>query len=115
MNATRKRRPLQPATGSCRWAARPTATQPGELVITAILGNGQEVTESYTVADNCQDGNLLGYRLTKQDNTTYDLPVSLNDCSCPDFVYNRAHATTVDLRLCKHCRGLAVALAALER
>jgi len=118
MNATRKRRNLQPATGSCRWIVQPgigRCSHPGCLVITAKRCNGAEVTEPYTVTENRQEGNLLGYRLAKQDGTVYDVPAGLNDCTCPDFVYGRAQAQTAELRLCKHCRALRQALATLDR
>jgi hypothetical protein len=111
MKTTRKRRTLQPATGSSRWAVRPSLTgRPGRLVITFKLANGTEVTETYIVTENRQDGTLLGYRLTKRDGTAYDLL----SCDCPAFTQNRTQAETAELRLCKHCRGLAAALAALE-
>jgi hypothetical protein len=67
------------------------------------------------VTENRQDGTLLGYRLAKRDGTAYDLTADLQTCDCPDFTQNRAHAEAAELRLCKHCRGLAAALAALER
>jgi predicted nucleic acid-binding Zn finger protein len=84
--------------------------EPGVLVISAKRSNGEMVSEAYTVAENRDRGNLLGYRIEKTDGTVYDLNAELIDCSCPDFTINRAHATTAELRACKHCRGLKAAL-----
>jgi len=114
-NATRKLRNLQPATGSVRWAAQPTARHPGCLVITANRSKGETVTETYLVHANRDGGQLVGYRLQKKCGKVYDLPATLDSCDCPDFVHGRAHATTPELRACKHCRALRQALAALER
>src|SRR4051794_24772294 len=96
-NATRKRRNLQPATGTSRWATQPGIgrnAHPGVLVITAKLSKGKTVSESYTITENRPEGDLLGYRLTKQDGTVYDLTADLTTCDCPDFTVNRAHTTT---------------------
>jgi hypothetical protein len=112
MNAT------NPASGSCRRVVQPgigCCPHPGCLVITARRSGGASVSEAYTLTENRQDGRLLGYRLRKADGTVYDLPADLSSCDCPDFTVNRAHAPTAELRLCKHCRGLRQALAALER
>ncbi len=107
----RSRKPLTPATGSVRWAVQPSMNgEPGVLVITAKRSNGQLVSEAYTVSENRDRGQLVGYRLEKPDGVVYDLTANLMDCSCPDFVCNRANAETEDLRKCKHCRGLKVAL-----
>jgi hypothetical protein len=47
-------------------------------------------------AQNRQDGDLLGYQLTKQDGTVYDLAADLSTCDCPDFTANRTDATTTN-------------------
>jgi len=101
-------------TGVCRWALQPSLTgEPGYLVITAQRSTGKPVTESYTVTENRDGGQLLGYRLTKPDGDSYDLPASLTECSCPDFTINRVMAESADLRLCKHCKAVNAALVKL--
>jgi hypothetical protein len=116
--STKSRRRLQPATGTARWAVQPgtgPCPHPGCLVITARRSRGQTVSEAYTLTENREEGRLLGYRLRKADGTAYDLPADLTGCDCPDFAVNRAHAATAELRLCKHCRAVRQALAALDR
>jgi hypothetical protein len=113
----KSRRPLQPATGSCRWVVQPGSgpcPHPGVLVITSKRARGETVSDTYAVTENRDGGKLLGYRLTKPDGTVYDLPADLSACDCPDYTINRAHAQTPELRACKHCKALRKALAELE-
>jgi hypothetical protein len=104
------RRPLTPATGSCRWLLQPgLAGTPGLLAITVkIAGGSKEVSEVYALTRH--EGG--GYRLTKPDGTAYDLWPSTEvwECDCGDFVFNRAHATTPQTRQCKHAVALQAAL-----
>jgi hypothetical protein len=111
MHATRKRRPPQAVSGSCRWLVQP-GTAPlahtGCLLISATRSDGRQVTESYLVAENKDGGTLAGYRLTKSDGTAYDLDATLSSCDCPDseFAPERPGG-------CKHRKALAKALASL--
>ncbi len=107
----KSRKPLTPATGLVRWAVQPSLNgEPGVLVISAKRNNGETVSEGYTVLENRDRGQLVGYQLEKADGTVYDLTANLSSCDCPDYTCNRANATTLELRLCKHCRGLKAAL-----
>lgn len=107
----RTRKPLTPATGSCRWAIQPSLTgTAGILVIKTTRANGVEVEDAYSVEENKDRGQLLGYRLVKPDGVMYDLTATLTECSCPDFTCNRPHATTLETRLCKHCKAVKAAL-----
>jgi hypothetical protein len=38
----------------------------------------------------------------------YDVTADFSDCTCPDFVWRRAH---LDPKGCKHCAALRAALA----
>jgi hypothetical protein len=108
------RRPLTPATGSCRWLIQPgLAGTPGLLSITVkVAGGKKEVSEVYAVTAHKE----AGYRLTKPDGTAYDLSPGPEfwECECGDYTFNRAHATTPETRECKHCRGVRKALAELN-
>lgn len=111
------RKPLTPATGSCRWAVQPGIghfARPGCLVITSLRSDGKSVTEAYIVTENLDGVCLVGYRLEKPDGTVYDLPADLSGCDCPDAVYRRSQAKEPELRACKHVRGLRKALADLD-
>ncbi len=112
VSRTRKpRKPLTPATRKVRWAVQPSLNgEPGVLVISTTQASGKKVCEAYTVSENRDRGQLLGFRLEKQDGAVYDLPANLLECSCSDYTCNRANATTPELRLCKHCRGVNAAL-----
>ena len=107
-NLTKTRRPVKPATGKCKWIRRPDGYNAGILEI-----NGS----SYTV-ETLLDSNIdhAGYRLTNQLKAkVYDIDTTQEPwvCDCPDYTYNRAHATDPETRVCKHCKALRAALKAL--
>lgn len=115
MHATKSRKPLQPATGSCRWLLQPGLLgTPGVLLITAMLANGREAAESYVVTQHDDGGRLVCYSLAKPDGTAYCVVPGTDiwECDCPDYVFNRVRATTPETRECKHIRAVRKAVVA---
>jgi hypothetical protein len=113
---TRSRKPLQPASGTCRWLIQPGLLgTPGVLLITAALTNGRETSESYVVTQHDDGGRLVCYSLTKTDGTAYTVVPAADvwECDCPDYIFNRARATTAETRECKHCKATRKAVAEL--
>jgi hypothetical protein len=52
---------------------------------------------------------LVAYRLTKPDGELYDValtPTFGPECSCPDYIFNRADKNPEDLGRCKHIVAL---------
>lgn len=96
-------------TVTARWLA-PAAEWlrrglPCPLVIAAPTARG--VVEClYMVSCHREGGRLTGYRLEKEDGTTYDIDVLMQSCECKDHMARR--------RQCKHLVGLALALAELK-
>jgi hypothetical protein len=90
------RRPVKPVSGTCRWIKYLQWPFPGVLQI-----NGTAYT--VTALTNEQTGQIEGYRLVKQDGTTYDVDAHWWTCDCPDAVYRN--------RECKHVKALRAALA----
>lgn len=91
------------ASGTCRWVLRP---EPGKVGILAINGT-HYVFEVLTDA-----GRTVGYRLTKQDGTVYDLDVNQPhgwSCDCPDGTYHPERPSG-----CKHQVAVKAALRQLE-
>jgi hypothetical protein len=104
MNATKSPRnvkPARPVAGVCKWLRRLDWHGVGVLLI-----NGKPYTVETLLGS---DQVLAGYRLTKDDQTTYDIDTTGTDwqCSCPDATYRE--------RECKHCKGLRAALAAIGK
>ena len=102
MNATKSPccvKPARPVSGVCKWLRRPDVFDIGVLLI-----NGQQY-----VVETLLDSNInhAGYRLTKDDQTTYDIDTTGKDwlCSCPDATYRE--------RECKHAKALRAALKAI--
>jgi hypothetical protein len=110
--APRKRKPLQPVTGRCRWIVQPgiaPCPHPGVIEITVVRpSDGTEVTEAYAVHENRDDGRLAGYQLKKADGTKYDLPADFSSCDCADGTYSPDRPGG-----CKHRKALPNALASL--
>jgi hypothetical protein len=110
--ATLTRKPA-PATravhGGCRWVVQPTDTHPGCLVVTSAVARGRVARTAYLLYEVRDAGRLIGYRLRKEDGTTYDLPADLSSCDCPDGTYHPERPGG-----CKHRKAMAAALAALR-
>jgi hypothetical protein len=52
---------------------------------------------------------LVAYRLTKPDGELYDVALTPSfgpECSCPDYIFNRADKDPEDLGQCKHIAAL---------
>jgi hypothetical protein len=52
---------------------------------------------------------LVAYRLTKPDGELYDVALTATygpECSCPDYIFNRADKDPEDLGRCKHIVAL---------
>jgi hypothetical protein len=66
------------------------------------------VSEVYAVTSHPEGG----YRLTKPDGTAYDLlpGPEVWECDCPDYTFNRAHATSSQTRECKHAAAVKAGL-----
>lgn len=116
-----QRRVLKPATGTARWLTRPVFPNdrtpkgvPGTLEIATETGTG-----SYAVLPVPDGRGGFHYRMHKFGaDLTYDIDTSNAgcwQCDCPSFVFQRADATTADLRICKHIRALQAALKSLRR
>jgi hypothetical protein len=94
---TRRKRNLQPVTGTCKWVRR--------------LGVGEEKTGLLEI--NEQTYGLIvfdtAYELVKADGTTYHLPLDLAGCDCPDATYNGERPEG-----CKHRKALVKLLASLK-
>lgn len=103
----------RPVHGRVRWALQPGTLpgheHPGVLVISSTDHTGRLRHTSYLVSPITDSGGLVGYRLTKRDGTTYDLPHDLSGCSCPDNTWHPERPGG-----CRHMAALRAALAALE-
>lgn len=116
MKATRSRKLLQPAVGTCRWLLQPGLLgTPGVLLITATLSKGRDVSESYVFTQHDDGGRVVCYSLAKPDGTAYTVVPGTEvwECDCPDYIFNRVNATTAETRECKHCRATRKAVALL--
>jgi hypothetical protein len=112
MTTIKQRKPrtpsTEPAKGHAKWVARPVQGV-GIIEITSDLGG--KSTEQYAFAELRRGDDLYGYRLLKEDGTTYDLTFGEEgregrwDCSCPDAQFNDRPNT------CKHCAGTRAATA----
>jgi hypothetical protein len=104
------RRPVvatAPARGSFRWAAQPTDTHPGCLVITSETKAGPVVV-SYLVHAVFDGPRHIGYRLSKPSGEVYDLAADCSTCDCADATFHPERPGG-----CKHQRALRAALASL--
>jgi hypothetical protein len=91
-------RQVKPAHGVARWIL-----PIGEVGTGVLSINGTP----YTVTCLFINGQLTGYRLTKEDGTTYDIDATANPwrCDCPDATFHPERPGG-----CKHCAGLRAAL-----
>ena len=104
-HATASRKPVKPVSGSCRWLVPLViGLRPGRLAIT----NARGVTAEYTVTPHADHtGRVIGYRLTKDDGTAYDVDSDLWECDCPDYLTRAARREGGG---CKHTKALRAAL-----
>jgi hypothetical protein len=99
MNATRKRRPLQPVHGTAKWLRRP-ADKVGQDPKSGLLEiNG--TLYSLLIHETA-------YELRKGDGTSYNLPLDLSGCDCPDATFASERPGG-----CKHRKGLTALLRAI--
>ncbi len=108
--ATRPRKAVKPVQGKCSWLLQPgdgRHPHPGVLSINGTAYSFEPVLDGLS---------LLGFRLTKKDGRSYDVDVSEDPwrCDCGDYEFNRAHAPTAALRVCKHVAATRAALAAID-
>jgi hypothetical protein len=105
----RTRQPLQPAAGTCRWLRRPI--WPCELLangLPGLLRIRETVYGVLPLADLPATGPAVtrGYRLSKDDGTTYDVSLEGHgSCDCPDGTYRGERPGG-----CKHQKALRAAL-----
>jgi hypothetical protein len=97
MNATRKRRPLQPVHGTCRWVRRPGEPIDARSGICRINGSLYGVIFFPTC-----------YEVKRIGGPIYHLPLDLSSCDCPDATFASARPGG-----CKHRKALAVLLRAI--
>ncbi len=102
--AARHRKAPLAVSGTCRWVLPPLGDRPGILTI----GETSYLFETLRHA-----GVPYGWRLTRQDarkgeELSYQLPIDLQACDCPDSVYAAYRPGG-----CKHVAALRVAIAAL--
>jgi hypothetical protein len=80
-NPIKTRKATRPATGVCRWLAKPNGHHEGGVLVI----NGTV----YEVLPLCDGEALAGYRLLKVGTAVmYDLPADLSTCDCPDRTFN---------------------------
>ena len=109
-----KRRPcVKP--GTVKLLRRPVA--PCDLVPAGVPGEVLINGTSYALRYNATlpetgEPEVYGYSLEKADGTGYDLPFTLDDCTCPDHIYRRDPADQCGM--CKHARAMK-ALRAAEK
>ena len=98
-NPNKIRKATRPATGLCRWLARPNGRHEGGVL--DINGTAYEVLPVYDAEA------LVGYRLLKTDGSMYDLDASSWRCDCPDATFHPERPGG-----CKHAKALQAALQA---
>src|SRR5262245_53067382 len=87
-----------PVSGTCRWIRKPSRDARAILAINGV---------HYAIWFIHEGERLTGFRLMSAAGKVYDLPVSLDDCSCPDSTFRPRPGG------CKHVKSLRAALAAL--
>ncbi len=94
----------KPVQGTARWIIKPGRAAAGVLAINRV---------PYLVTEHRDDGRTTGYRVQKEDGTSYDLDTSgkVWTCECRDYEYRRAGK---DPKGCKHVAALRKALARLK-
>jgi hypothetical protein len=89
-------------------ARRPRTVNPARPETALLLSiNGTPYTVERLDPDKVLA--LVAYRLTKPDGELYDValtPTFGPECSCPDYIFNRADKDPADLGKCKHIVAL---------
>lgn len=98
MNASRKRRPLQPVHGTCKWLRRP-GVEDHKSGLLEINGTAYALLIHETA-----------YELLKHGGTSYSLSRDLSSCDCPDATFASERPCG-----CKHRVGLGKLLSVLRK
>jgi hypothetical protein len=112
MKATRKRKPPQPVSGTCRWvggAPSLAALDNGDAML-LVKVEGKEPA-AYHVQRLTDGEAVVGFRLVKAgiEEKTYDVNAETWECDCPDATHTDRPGG------CKHSKALRAALAACSK
>lgn len=102
-------RSLPPVTGTVRvlrpvGSVGPRKNQTGEISIATETGR-----KTYYVRVRQHSYELYGRDEATLQNTLYEIPASLDECPCKDWVYNAQRRPD---KLCRHCKSISALIAA---